>query len=231
MRIASIILALMLAIGPAREHPAGLQNADARARYDTGMKAAAAKDYAKAERELEAAYAIEPSPALLYALGQLARLGGDCTKAVQRFEAYLETKPPAPAVEDTQQLIDRCKPLVDAPPPEPTPSSVPPPEPTPERVEPPPPSLPPGPDVLGITLTTVGATLAVVGFGVFGGAFAQQARAENEPDVAAFEEGVRRARGMYWTGVGLASVGAAIAIGGVVRLLVVRHRRRVATAR
>jgi uncharacterized membrane protein len=64
-----------------------------------------------------------------------------------------------------------------------------------------------------------------VGFGVFGGAFAQQQRAENEPDVGAFESGVRRARAMYWSGVGLASVGAALAVAGIVRLVIVKRRR------
>jgi tetratricopeptide (TPR) repeat protein len=236
MRIAAIIVAATLAIGPQGapprgSNPLGLQNAEARAHYDAGMKAAGAKDYDAAERELETAYAIEPNRQLLYALGQLARLSGDCTKAVERFEAYLATDPPATAVEDTEKLIERCRPLVEEPEPEP----VPPPRPEPEPPPIVPPTdrqtVPPGPDILGITLTAVGGTLTGVGLGVFGGAFSQQERAQNEPDVAAFEASVRRARAMYWSGIGLASVGAALVIGGIVRLALVKRRRHGSTAR
>ena len=196
----------------------GFENDEALEHFRAGEKAWVDEDYATAKAELEAAHAIEPLPVLLYSLGQLERLLDNCEAAVERFEAYLATDPPEKAVEDTRMNIARCEPFLEEKEEDPPPPPI---------VEPKPVDSPPPPpqklDALGITLTSVGGVLIGVGFGVFGGSFAQQNSAERQYLAMDFEQRVGRARVMYWTGVGLVGVGAAVAIAGVVRL--VRHRR------
>jgi hypothetical protein len=228
MKIVSILLATALASGPTSApkdagNPLHIEDEGALRHFTAGMDAWLAEDFAAAQRELEAAYAIEPVPELLYSLGQLARLQGDCTQARARFFAYLETGPSPQAAEDTRINIERCVPEEPelpevAPPPEPEigpPIETPPPAPAPRRR-----------DALGITLTVVGSALAITGAGLFGAAFAERRRADEELGVNAFERRVDRSRAEYWSGVGLATVGVAVLAGGIVRLLLVRHRAR-----
>ena len=81
MKLVSILLAVALAYGPSPTKPANplhIEDEVALGHFTAGMDAWLAEDYATAQDELEAAYAIEPVPELLYSLGQLARLQGDC---------------------------------------------------------------------------------------------------------------------------------------------------------
>ncbi|HWB79462.1 MAG TPA: hypothetical protein VG755_31080 [Nannocystaceae bacterium] len=229
MKIVALALSLSLVPLPlmaraeppsAPEVPSEITNAEARAHFSTGMKAWLADDLATAQRELEAAYAIDDAPVLLYAIGQLERLQGRCDLAREKFVAYLATDPPDAAAEDARANLERCggAPTPEPPPPEPVPESkpdVPPPEPTPQprRI-----------DRLGIALTVVGSAIAVGGFGVFGAAFAEQKKARDAMDVGGFDRRVQRARIEHATGLTLASVGAALLIGGIVRLALTRRR-------
>lgn len=202
------------------EVPPELTDAEARAHFSLGMKAWLADDHATAQRELEAAYAIQPAAVLLYALGQLERLQGRCDRARERFTAFLATDPPAAAAEDARANLERCggalpepeppAPAIDPVPPEPAPLPQPAP---PRRV-----------DRLGIALAVVGSTLAATGLGLFGGAFVEQRRAGDANDVAAFDRGLQRARIEHATGLALTGVGTALLIGSIVRLTLARRR-------
>jgi tetratricopeptide (TPR) repeat protein len=224
MRLAAAVLALALA-APKDANPMGFDNREALAHFRKGEKAWLAEDYATAKAELEAAHDLEPLPVLLYSLGQLERLLENCEAAVQRFEAYLATDPPEKAAEDTRMNIARCEPFIaseDEPPP---PDVLEPSPPVDDEPRQPPPQKRTV-DPLGITLTTVGGAVIGIGFGVFGGSFVEQREAEREYGAMDFEQRVGRARTMYWAGVGLVAVGAAVAITGVVRLALVRKRRQ-----
>lgn len=214
-------LSVCLASGPAPTPDAGapVHGVEARGHFDSGMAAWLAEDFAAAQRELESAYAIEPAPALLYALGQLERLQGRCDRAIERFEAYLATTPSPEAAEDTRVNILRCRAQL---PPAPRVERA------PVRSDPPPPPIERGPriDALGVSLTTVGAVAAATGLGLFGGAFVERRRAADEFGVDAFERGVRRSRIEHATGLAIASVGAALLVGGIVRLVLVRRQQR-----
>lgn len=201
------------------EVPAEITVPAARDHFAAGMGAWLEEDYPRAQRELEAAFALDPAPVLLYSLGQLSRLQGDCARARERFLAFLDTNPPEAAATDTRVNLERCRPAepIDEPPIEPIDPVEPDPNPVPPRPE-------PKPDTLGVVLTSVGAVVAGVGVGVFGGAFAVRGRADDAFDVATFERGVRRADAMYWSGVALMSVGTAVLVGGIVRLVLVRKR-------
>lgn len=230
MKLLSFLLATALASGPApapteRDNPLKIEDPAALRHFTTGSEAWLAKDYPTAQRELEAAFEIEPVPELLYSLGQLARLQGDCAGARARFFAYLETGPAPAAAEDTRINIERCEPEV----PE-LPTVVVPPEP---EIRPPvdapgapTPQARQRPDALGISLTAIGAGVAIAGAGLFGASFAERGRAGDEPGVNAFERRVERSRAEYFAGVGLMAAGLAVLTGGITRLLIVRHRAR-----
>ncbi len=229
MRLLTLMLAAELMLAPAKavpgsEHPAGLETLEAQQHFTTGMDAWLAEDYEQASRQFAAAYALEPAPLLLYSLGQLARLQGDCESAVGYFERFLETDPAPQAAEDTRVNLERCESELppEPPPPEPPPPVIRPPEPS----EPAPvPEEPKGPDALGISLTIGGAVITGVGMGVFGASFLRQRSAEQANTVSDFDTGIARAQSMHTAGLAVAAVGAAVLIGGVVRLVLVRQRR------
>ncbi len=200
-------------------HPAGLESPEAQAHFSAGMEAWLAEDYVSAKRELEAAYALEPAPKLLYSLGQLARLQGDCEEAIRRFEAFLDEDPAPAAAQDTRVNIERCRP---EPQPQPQPIDEAPVEPA--APPPPPPPRAVRPDALGLSLTVGGAVLAGVGFGLLGGSFRRQQRAEQANTVSGFDAGLRQARTMHDIGVTLAAAGGALIVTGAVRLVMVRRR-------
>lgn len=113
--------------------------------------------------ELQAAYALDPQPDLLYAIGQVQVKLANCPEAIMSYEQFIESKPAEEFVDAANEAIRVCREQLAAqqPPPPPTP------EPTPQPVAPPPPppAAPEGKafysDVLGDVLV-VGGTVAVV---------------------------------------------------------------------
>jgi hypothetical protein len=104
---------------------------EAQARYDEGMAHYAAREYRAAIGALEAAYALDPRPELIFAEAQATRLLGDCAAAVPLYQRFLATGPPSQQVEATRIAVARCQALAPAPPPvivrTPPPMPVPPP--------------------------------------------------------------------------------------------------------
>lgn len=210
----------------APEIPAEITDGAAREHFAAGMRAWLDEDYPTAERELQAAYDRDAAPVLLYSLGQLARLQGDCTRARRHFLAYLATDPPEAAAADTRVNLERCQGAgIEAtlePAPEPAPpvdvaaaAPAPPPEPRAKR-----------PDAAALSLTIVGATIASAGIGVFAGSFAVRDQANEAADFGDFDRGVRRSDALHTAGLALMSVGAAVLVGGVVRWVVVSRRTK-----
>ncbi len=221
-----VLLALWLSAPASRpEVPAEITDLAAREHFGLGMDAWLAEDYPRAQRELEAAYALDPAPVLLYSLGQLSRLQGDCVRARERFLAFLETGPPAAAAADTRTNLERCK-L-----PEPTPE----PEPEPPLVELPPPQPRPQPqprrrvDAVGLSLTLGGGAIAAIGAGLLGAAFASRRDANDATALPAFDDGVQRSRALYAAGFAVLGTGAAVLVGGIVKLALARRRDRTGT--
>jgi hypothetical protein len=85
-----------------------------------------ARSYVAAAAEIEAAYAIEPKPELLYMWAQSKRLGGDCRAAVELYERFLATGPSAEERARAQKNIQRCQAQPQAAPAAPAPGSPPP---------------------------------------------------------------------------------------------------------
>jgi tetratricopeptide (TPR) repeat protein len=123
-----LAIALFLVGGVAAAAPAKV---DAQRHVDWGNQLYQSGDYAGAIEELKAAWALDPRPDLLYAIGQAARKKGDCAEAVKQYQAYLETNPSAQRRQAAQMQIDRCKEELAAASPAPAPVS-----PAPEAAQP-----------------------------------------------------------------------------------------------
>lgn len=107
--VAPLLLVSMLGLSTAWAQSASpITDPVARAHFEQGAELYAAGSYAEAEQELEAAYAIKRSPALLYALAQVSRLRGDCRKAVLLYREFLRTSPPAAEAQDARENLERC---------------------------------------------------------------------------------------------------------------------------
>jgi tetratricopeptide (TPR) repeat protein len=82
--------------------------ATAEQHLDEGTKLYNVQEYDKAAEEYQAAYLLDPKPEYLYAVAQAQRLGGDCTKALQSYRAYLRSEPSAEQREKAEKNIERC---------------------------------------------------------------------------------------------------------------------------
>jgi tetratricopeptide (TPR) repeat protein len=197
-----VALALMLLVGASRVHAdssaAGRPDywKHIRALFDAG-------DYAGAKRELLELQALEPSPAVLFALGQAELNLGNYQAAIDYYEQFIATNPSADQVGLAQQGIGAARlklsEPVEKPPPEPPP---------PPREEPPRPAK-------RWTLTHTGV-VALGGAAVLGGGgvlLYSRARG-HDPSGTLSQSDARgaQARTTRWTGLGIAAVGT-IAIG------------------
>lgn len=75
--------------------------------------------------EFQAAYQASHEPQLLFAMGRIHALRGDCVRASDHFQRFLATQPGPKAVDAATAEIDRCKPAPIAITPEPRPDAVP----------------------------------------------------------------------------------------------------------
>jgi hypothetical protein len=186
--------------------------------------------------ELKTAYALDPQPSLLFAMGQVHVQLGQCAQAVTYYERFLATKPAAELAAVTNEAIETCKtnppPVVE--PPKPDPIEVAPPPPPPEviptpRVEAMPPPVAtaqPRPsrwytDYLGDGIVAAGVISGAAGVLLYRSALADLDRAGAATSYQAFSSLVDRASSKRTDAVicGAASV-ALVAVGA---FKLVRH--------
>lgn len=207
----AIAVASLVSVAHAEPRP----SADAHIATATALHAEAR--YAEALRELEAAYALDPQPRLLYAQGQLHGLLGECTRATAFYERFLATEPSATAARLAREAIAACRPAV--PPPSVAAAMViiPPSPPPPPR----PPSVPPTTrrDRLGIALVAGGGVLGLVGVLGYVSARGLRTEAAMAPTYADHLDLVERAeqRRTISTVIGIA--GGLVLASGVTRLV------------
>jgi tetratricopeptide (TPR) repeat protein len=92
---------------------------------DAGVAAYDAGDYEAAAREFEAAYRIDPQPAMLYAWAQSLRRAGRCAEAIAVYRRNLATDPneaQATAAPHRRSLCEQARPP--EPPPHPAPAET-----------------------------------------------------------------------------------------------------------
>jgi tetratricopeptide (TPR) repeat protein len=225
MRLARRLLAVMVlcaplvaAAQPARTPPSEL----ARAQADAARRHFDAKEYDKAAAALRAALRFDPKPSFMYALGQAQRMGGDCAAAIQSYEQFLGTAPPARQAEAARENIARCvaelkarpatQPLVVAP------VASQPAEEGPRRA-------PWYKDVLGDALCGGGLALAIAGAAAWGVGRAEARKANDAGTYDGWAAHSDGALAMQQAGIAVLSLGGALIAAGVVRY-VLRPARR-----
>lgn len=92
------------------------------------------KDYAAAIEAFDRGYAIDPQPIFLYDKAQAQRLSGDCAAAIETYQDFIASEPPANEVTRAKKNLDTCKttlakaaaakPAPPKPPPPPKPAPV-----------------------------------------------------------------------------------------------------------
>lgn len=226
---AAAMAAVLVAAPVARAAPA---EPTAKERVARGLVYYEAGNYDEAIAEFQAAHAASPSPAILFPWAQAERLRGNCREAQGLYQRFIDSGPPPKQVEAAAKNRKECEELlasadavasrimpgeagsVVAADPQPEPA----PEPEPEP-EPPPPAPPKWrTDALGWTLLAVGAGGQVAGGVLLGLASGDEASAADAATYGEFSDLKTTAAHERLAGGVVLGVGAALLLGGVIRL-------------
>jgi tetratricopeptide (TPR) repeat protein len=234
--IAPIVVVLALAgTAVAQPAPPADPKAEAKAHAEVGTRLFDAQQYSKAAEEYQQAYLLDPQPTFLYASAQALRLGGDCTRALRAYNAYLRTNPSAMEKDKTQKNIQRCEQdLKDHPPVEES-KVVPVTTPVNPVTPPSPPAPPPGPvlgdsapspwtsDWIGHAMVGGGVLVAATGTVLFlqgRGTIADNSSAKTYDQFAAGRGDLDTAKLKQTIGVSAMAVGGVLLVGGIVHYAV-----------
>lgn len=201
---------LFVLLAPAIAHAD--PKADAQVHIDKATQLFEAGKSADAIVHLTDAYALDPRPELLYALGQAHASLGQCATAKTFYDKFAEAQP-----DDAILARDAAKACKDAPPP---PVVKPPPP-----VEPPPPPPPQRAhrqwhgDTLGLAIA--GAGLVLVGVGAYELSASHDAHDEavSQPTYDAFLDRLDDAESKRKLAIGMFAIGGAAVAAGIVHLV------------
>ena len=173
--------------------------------------------YVEAAEAFAVEYKETGDPALLFGRAQALRRAGNCGAAIDVFEEFIATEPPAPDVEAARDVIDECKDVlgVQEVEPAPAPASAP-----PSDESPPPPRRRWYADPLGGALAGIGLAVTATGAGLYGASFSLARDDEGESE-SEHRERRTRVRRFAAAGITLLATGGALLIGGIVRYAVV----------
>jgi tetratricopeptide (TPR) repeat protein len=201
---ALVALPLTAIAGPkekkeAQTHVANATQAHQQGKFDVALS------------ELEAAFALDPQPDLLYAIAQVHTKLDNCPVAISFYERFLESKPPAEAQTAATEAITLCRTKlasvsapVDQPPQEQP------------MVQPTPPPPPPPPahrfDAIGTTLVGLGVVSTVVGVVMYSTAIsklddAERARTYFDHEVLVDDAHSKRTLAVVFGVGGVAAIG------------------------
>lgn len=183
--------------------------------------------------ELKTAYALEPDPKLLYAMGQIHVRLGECEQAIAFYERFLASKPSASSAALAREAIDTCKtnpppPAIGAAPADepvravisrPVIEVVMPPQPPPPRTDELRPARPWYRDHLGNALVASSVVAGVVSGLVYRSAVADRERADASTSYDAYASLIERAHTKRAYAIGFGVGGAALATAGVLRFV------------
>jgi len=102
-----LILALLLASSTALADA----KKDAKVHLDKAAALHKAGKYEEARKELEIAYTLDPQPALLYAIGQVHVMQGQCPQAITFYQRFLDSNPGEAQAAKAREAIETCKKL------------------------------------------------------------------------------------------------------------------------
>lgn len=222
--IARLALALALASSPEQDRAAELAE-EARLAFE-------AQRYDDAVRLIDEAFALDPQRHYLYALAQAERMAGLCEDAIEHYRAFLAADPSDNAGQNARENIAECEDKLKQA------EANPEPEPPPPVVVTPPPTPPPTVDrrpwhrdpAAGVLLG-IGSAVLVGGVTMYAVAAARIQSPERAANFGDYEQRVDAARPVGFAGIGLASAGAILVIGAIVRYAVVRKRDAVTPPR
>jgi tetratricopeptide (TPR) repeat protein len=226
-------VSLALAAAPAQV----VSDPEAKRLVGEAKQAFADGDYAEAAEKIEAAYLIEPAPALLYPWAQAERSRGDCRSAVELYQKFIDSGPDEVIAAAAAENIERCEEqlalespeedeideeeddIVEAVLAEPDPIV------TQEKVTEP--TTGPGDDVrpwykdpVGGALLGVGLAGVGVGLGLYGGASSVAKGVADEDTHQSYADRRQRAAALRTGSIVAVSIGGALVVGAVVRYVV-----------
>src|SRR5690606_892382 len=191
-----------------------------------------ASRFREALDELKTAYALDPDPPLLYAMGQIHVNLGECEQAIAFYERYLASKPSAKSAALAHEAIETCKtnpppPIEAAPADEPARAVVPRPVITvAESPSPPPPrtvevqtARPWYGDHVANVLVGSGVVTGVVSLFVYRSALGDRERANASTSYDTYASLIDRAHTKRAYAIGLGVGGAALATAGVLHFV------------
>jgi hypothetical protein len=206
------------------------QHVDRATQFHNDGKLAASLD------ELKTAYALDPQPQLLFAMGQIHVQLGECPQAIVYYERFLATKPSADAATVTREAIETCK---TNPPPaiqtrqapaEPVAAPATPAAPIAAPVAVQATTTPRAPwykDYVGDGLVAGGVVAGVVGIVLYRSALSVRDDADHATDYQTFSSLVDRAHSRQTTALVVGIGGAALVVAGAVHLVLHRGQHEV----
>jgi tetratricopeptide (TPR) repeat protein len=222
----SLLIALVLAAPlTARADDPKLE---AKRHVDHATELHKAGKYTEALDELKTAFALDPQPQLLYAMGQLLVSLGRCEEAINYYQRFVDTKPSADLTQVANEAIDVCK---TNPPPavvEATPEPAPPPPP-PKAVPPPAPPAPSAApesapwyrDYTADGLIGAGIVSGAVGAFLYSSALSDRDKADSAATYQAYKTLDDSAHTKRTEAVVLGALGVGLIAGGTLHLVVV----------
>lgn len=236
-----VVGALMLAPQPGlaapEAEPSLLTEPAAQAALDAGLEHFYAEDFDGASAAFSEAYAIEPTPFLLYSWAQAERYAEHCDKAISLFERFLSTAPPGTEAAKARKSIVECGgiPPADVPTAETTPTVPPPrlgdtvpPEPAPPPADVSTDSAAPRINrlglIVGVTLAAAGTFTSASGGIVLAGGRRMRSDAPGEATQQAYVDGLDRAQRRQVSGAALIGVGAALLVSGILTAVLTSRR-------
>lgn len=207
----------------------------AKAHLDRGSMFYDLQDWASAQREFKEAYMADPKPQTLFMLAQSQRLGGDCTSAIGTYKAFARLSGVTPAQQAAAEgLTHKCEADLEAKKnaaaAATAASTAPPSSAAPPPTAPPPKEKPsaPGPwygDVLGGVLFFGGLAVAGTGTAFLIVGNSAMSGSTSATNYGAYQDQSSGAKPQQTIGVVGIGLGAALALGGVLRyVLVAGHK-------
>jgi tetratricopeptide (TPR) repeat protein len=243
----AVVVALALALAPGRARGDTTSNL-AHGHVEKATAAFTAGKYGQALQELTFAYALDPDPSLLFAIGQVHVKLGDCDSAIRFYQRFLDSHPADGEAAIAREAIAKCAQAAEHPAaPEPPPQ----PAPVPAPVTPPPAPAPVPPrangldhevaigqrsprpwytDGIGDTLAIAGIAAGVASAVLYDVALSDHSSATGATTYQAYQDDLDHAHALRTGAIVACSGGAALVVAAIVRYGVHDRSERIVAA-